>query len=171
MLEITKENKIDYKNICNLVFESFKNAEHTDGNEHILVEKLRKSPCYVPDLSLVAKINKEIVGYIMFTKIKIETCVELALAPLAVLPKYQNKGIGTALVTNGHRIAKNLGYNVSVVLGNKKYYSKFGYEESIKYNIFAPFDIPNENFMAYKFTDKKVCGIVQYPKEFGIENL
>lgn len=43
---------------------------------------------------------------------------ELALAPLAVLPEYQRKGVGRSLIREGHRIAKSLGYNYSVVLGN-----------------------------------------------------
>ena len=59
----------------------------------------------------------KIVGHIMFTKAMVGNKAVLALAPLSVLPEYQKKGIGAALIKEGHRIAGELGYGYSVVLG------------------------------------------------------
>ena len=131
---------------------------------------LRKSNGFIPKLSLVAIQDNKIVGYILFTKVKIGRYEELALAPLGILPEYQKKGIGKKLIEKGHEIAKKLGYHYSIVLGSETYYSKSGYVPAIEYGIKAPFDVPDENFMAIKLnnTDKEIIGIVEYAKEFGI---
>lgn len=167
---IRKEKLEDYNIIYSVVKEAFKSAEYTDGNEQDLVNKLRKSEAYIPELSLVAEIDKKIVGHIMFTKVKINNHIALALAPLSVLPQYQKQGIGKALINEGHKIAKELGYEYSIVLGSEKYYPKMGYVTADTFKITAPFDAPKENFMAYKLDEKatNISGIVTYAKEFGI---
>lgn len=170
MIEIRQENKNDYEEVYNVVKYAFETAEHSDGNEQDLVVELRKSNNFIPELSLVAIKDNKIVGYILFTKIKLGEYEELALAPLGILPKYQKQGIGSKLIKQGHDIAKKMGYHYSIVLGSEKYYSKFGYIPAIEYEIKAPFEVPSKNFMAIKLndTDKKINGIVEYAKEFGI---
>ena len=170
MLIIRQENKNDYEEVYNVIKTAFETAEHSDGNEQDLVVALRKSDNFIPELSLVAVIDNKIVGYILFTKIKIGKQEELALAPLGVLPEYQKQGIGRTLIQEGNKKAKELGYHYSVVLGSDKYYPKFGYVSAKEYGIVAPFDVPDENFMAIKLndTDIEINGIVQYAKEFGI---
>ena len=170
MLEIRQENIKEYEEVYHVIKTAFETAEHSDGNEHDLVVALRKSNNFIPKLSLVAIEDNKIVGYILFTKIKIGQFEELTLAPLGVLPEYQHQGVGSKLIEEGHKIAKNLGYHYSVVLGSEKYYPKFGYIPAIQYGIKAPFDVPSENFMAIKLNEAntEIKGIVQYAKEFGI---
>ena len=170
MFKIRKENKNDYNEVYNIIKKAFETAEHSDGNEQDLVVILRKSKAFIPELSLVAVEENKIVGYILFTKIKIKDNIELALAPLAVLPEYQRKGIGKKLIETGHNIAKNLGYHYSIVLGSENYYSKMGYIPAIQYGIKAPFQVPDENFMAIKLNDTniEIKGTVEYAKEFEI---
>lgn len=170
MFKIRKENKNDYNEVYNVIKKAFETAEHSDGNEQDLVVRLRKSEAFIPELSLVAVEENKIVGYILFTKIKIKDNIELALAPLAVLPEYQRKGIGKKLIETGHNIAKNLGYHYSIVLGSENYYSKMGYIPAIQYGIKAPFQVPDENFMAIKLNDTniEIKGTVEYAKEFEI---
>lgn len=131
---------------------------------------LRNSKNFIPELSLVAIEDNKIVGYILFTKVKIGDYEEIALAPLAVLPEFQKKGIGGSLIKKGHEIAKKLGYHYSIVIGSEKYYPKFGYVPAIKYGIKAPFQVDNENFMAVKLNNSimEIKDIVEYAKEFGI---
>lgn len=170
MIEIRKEQKSDYEEVYNLVKTAFEKAEESDGNEQDLVVNLRNSDNFVPELSLVAKKDDKVVGYILFTKIQIGKYEELALAPLAVLPEYQRQGIGSKLIKEGHKIAKEMGYHYVVVLGSDKYYPKFGYEKASKYGIKPPFNVPDENFMVIKLNDlrKGIKGTVKYAKEFGI---
>ena len=170
MLEIRQESKEDYEKIYNVIKTAFASAEHRDGNEQDLVNDLRKGENFIPELSLVATIEDEIVGHILFTKIKIGDSEELTLAPLAVLPEYQKQGIGGKLIIEGHKIAKKLGYHYCVVLGSENYYPRFGYVPAIKYGIKAPFEVQSKNFMAIKLNsdEKKIEGIVEYAKEFKI---
>lgn len=170
MIEIRQENINDYEKVYDVVKTAFKTAQHSDGNEHDLVNLLRKSENFIPELSLVAKLDGKIVGHIMFTKVEIGGEIQLALAPLSVLPEYQRKGIGRALIKEGHSIAKNLGYDYSIVLGSEKYYPKMGYLPAINYGILPPFEVPSENFMACKLNENatNISGIVKYAKEFGI---
>ena len=95
---------------------------------------------------------------------------ELALAPLSVLPAYQRQGIGRALIAEGHRIAKELGFDYSIVLGHPQYYPKAGYLPASQYGIKAPFEVPDENFMALKLSSsaEPIHGTVEYGKSFGI---
>ncbi|MDU3338272.1 N-acetyltransferase [Paraclostridium bifermentans] len=172
-INIRKETIEDREEIYNLIKESFKSAEHSDGSEQDLVNRLRNSDSYIHDLSLVATCDKTIVGHIMFTKISIESkdlkTESLALAPLSVLPKYQRQGIGSKLITEGLSIAKNLGYNSVVVLGSEKYYPKFGFKEAKEFRVNPPFDVPSENFMVIELEPtslKNVNGVVKYAKEF-----
>lgn len=167
---IRQETEKDRSDVYNLIKKTFKNAEHSDGDEHNLVERLRKSEAFIPELSLVAVSDKEIVGHILFTKLKVAETTQLALAPLAVASEFQNQGIGSLLIKTGHQIAMAMGFEYSILLGNPKYYSRFGHKPSIEFNIICPFDVPKEYFMAINLQSKTlfVNAEVEYPKEFLI---
>lgn len=157
--------------VCEVVQKAFEREKQSDHKEHELVRRLLKSESFIKDLSLTAKYKGMIVGYALFTKIKVGDETLLALAPLAVLPKFQKKGIGKSLVEKGHETAKKLGYKGVVVLGHPEYYSKLGYEKASKWGIKPPFEVPDEVFMAIELKEgalEKVSGIVEYPKEFKI---
>ena len=134
------------------------------------MEALRNGDSFIPELSLVAEENGTIVGHILFTKARVGTDEVLALAPLSVKPEYQKKGIGTALILEGHRIAKNLGYSHSLVLGSDAYYPRFGYRPATCYHIQTPDGIPENYFMAIALQDhpKEIGGEVTYAREFGM---
>lgn len=167
---IRQEKAEDYEAVYHVVQEAFQNAEHTDGNEHHLVTALRKSKSFIPELSLVALEDQRVVGHILFTKAVVNGVEVLALAPLAVLPEYQNRGIGLSLIEEGHRIARRLGYGYSVVLGHPQYYPKAGYLPASRYGIRAPFPVADENFMAIclRTEPKQLNGTMEYDAAFGI---
>ena len=169
MLNIRTERIDDYEQVFRVITEAFKTAEHSDGNEADLVCRLRKSPSFIPELSLVALEDNAVVGHILFSKAYVGDTTVLALAPLSVLPSYQNRGIGLALIRYGHKIAKNLGYGFSVVLGHAGYYPKAGYVPAGRYGIKAPFAVPDENFMAICFDDnpEPLNGTMKYDDAFG----
>ena len=170
MLTIRTEKPNDYPKVYQVITQAFQNAEHSDGNEADLVKRLRKSTAFIPELSLVALKDNHIAGHILFTKAYVGKTPVLALAPLSVLPQYQNQGIGQALIKQGHEIAKKLGYKFSVVLGYAKYYSKSGYSPAGKYGIKSPFETDDENFMAICFDEqeKQLNGTIKYDDAFGI---
>jgi predicted N-acetyltransferase YhbS len=170
---IRQETEKDYKLSETVVEKAFKNAEHTDHKEHLLVAKLRKSDAFIPELSLVAELDGEIVGHIMLTKLLIKNegskYDSLALAPVSVVPEYQNKGIGSALISESLKIAKEIGCKSVIVLGHDKYYPRFGFKPASTWGIKAPFDVPDEVFMALELGDgalEDISGTVVYSKEF-----
>lgn len=142
-IKIRQERQKDYQQIRDLVREAFAHAEHSDGDEHNLIERIRLSTDYIPELSLVAESDDIILGHIMFSRIFVGQTEAIALAPLSVRTDWQRKGIGKLLVAVGHRQARKMGYFCSMVLGNPDYYSKFGYEKTSSYGIIAPFDVPD----------------------------
>lgn len=158
----------DEQKVYEVVKRAFAGAEHTDGGEQDLVVRLRKSKAYLPELALAAEMAGQIVGYILFTKISVGEREELALAPLAVLPEFQRRGIGGALIREGHRIAKTMGFEYCVVLGSAAYYPRFGYRPAHIFGILPPFEVPSENFMALNLRGKETpCpGTVTYAPEF-----
>jgi predicted N-acetyltransferase YhbS len=170
-LEIRQEQVADYEFTENVVKLAFANAEHSDKKEHELVSRIRKSSSFIPELSLVAtnKDNGSILGHILLSRIKISIAESLALAPVSVLPEYQNKGVGGLLITAALNAAKELGYNSVVVLGHPEYYPKFGFKKASLWGIKAPFEVPDEAFMAIELKDSALSGnsgVVEYPSVF-----
>jgi putative acetyltransferase len=169
MINIRPEQNADIVRIYEINVLAF------DGEgEAKLVNELRKSPYFIPPLSLVAESkNGIVVGHILFSKITIETeggdVPTLALAPVAVIPNEQNKGIGSALVNEGIRKAKQLNYESVVVLGHADYYPKFGFSRASEKGIKPPFPVPDEAFMILELNKgslKNVEGIVKYSEPF-----
>lgn len=167
---IRQETANDYGKVYELIKEAFSSAEHSDGNEQDLVTALRKGASFIPELSLVAEINGEAVGHILFTRASVGKDEVLALAPLSVKPRYQRQGIGAALINEGHKIAERLGYGYSIVLGSREYYGRAGYRSAKAFGIEVPKGFPPESFLAVKLTEstKPICGKVTYSKEFGL---
>lgn len=170
---IRQEKQEDRSYVFKIIEEAFKNMEYTDHKEQFLVERLRKSQAFIPELSLVAVLEKKVVGYILLSKIKIKNTTteynSLAVAPVAVLPEYQNRGIGGLLLKAAHERAKALGFKSAVLLGHAVYYPKFGYKQASTFNIKLPFEVPLENCMAIELVENGLSGVtgtVQYPAEF-----
>ncbi|MWV42688.1 GNAT family N-acetyltransferase [Paenibacillus sp. HJL G12] len=166
---IRQEKREDANEVYQIVQKAFDKADYSDHDEHNLVKRLRNSTKYIPELSLVAETVDSIVGHILFTEIKVGDHTLLALAPVAVLPEMQNKGIGKMLIMEGHKIAAQLGYKGSVVLGHDTYYPKFGYKKASQYGIKAPFEVSDDSFMAIELIDDGLSdanGVVEYAKEF-----
>ncbi len=172
-VSIRQEEPEDFPLVKELIQGAFETEAQSDQSEHLLVERLRKSAAFIPELSLVATRDGKIVGHILLSKILIfdgeKKFESLALAPVSVAPKYQNQGIGAALIRKSHEIARNLGYRSIVILGHEKYYPRFGYQLAESFDIRLPFDIPKENCFAVELVPgglQGVSGMVQYPKEF-----
>lgn len=128
----------DLAKIKELIGLAFAGVEYSDGQEAELVYKLFKSSAYIPELTLVAEIGGKIVGFIMFSRAYVGQVTVLALAPLAVLPEFQNQGTGSLLVRQGHQIARKLSFPYSIVLGDPAYYQRFDYLPADQFGIDSP---------------------------------
>lgn len=170
---IRQEKEKDYKSVFDLVEKAFRDLEVSDHNEHYLIERLRKSEAFIPELSLVAENEGLVIGHILITRIKIKNWDEehesLILAPVSVLPDYQNFGIGGKLIIKAHEIATKLGYKSILLVGHEIYYPRFGYKQLSSFDIKQPFAIPDKNCMAKELVPgalDNVKGVVIYPHEF-----
>jgi predicted N-acetyltransferase YhbS len=166
---IRQEQKEDIDSVYRVVKSAFETMEQASGDEQDLVNRLRKSEAFIPELSLVAECDGKIIGHILFTKMKIGDHPSLALAPVAVLPEYQNQGVGGKLIVEGHHIARELGYGSVIVVGHPAYYPRFGYKLASQWKITAPFEVPDEAFMVLELIEgglKDVSGVIEYAKEF-----
>ncbi|WP_440954310.1 GNAT family N-acetyltransferase [Methanosarcina sp. Mfa9] len=146
---IRPETPSDYPGITEVNDLAF--GQPTEGN---LVEKLRRNPKFVPELSLVAGIDGKIVGHILFFPVVVKSGVGdgepegyeeyeiISLAPLSVLPEFQKQGIGGRLIKEGLEACRKLGYGSVVVLGHPEYYPRFGFEQARKWGIKDPFGAP-----------------------------
>ncbi len=173
-LTIREEVIEDYSAVEDLIVAAFKNAEHTDHQEQELVKRLRDSDSFIPELSLVAEVDGDIVGHILLTKVHINgdaaSYDSLALAPVSVLPLYQGKGIGGELIKRAHEIARCMGYGSVILLGHKDYYPRFGYRVCKEFGISLPFEVPEEYCMAIELIEdslKEVSGVVEYDPAFN----
>ena len=169
-MQIRTEIKNDYKHVFNLNYLAFKDRD----DEAKLVERIRFSNYFIRELSLVAEEQGEIVGHALFSKAKIirengEKEV-LVLSPVAVNPSVQKKGIGSNLIEEGLRRAKDLGYGLVFLMGHPTYYPKFGFQPAKQFGIeLTQFNVPDDVFMVCELIDgelQQTHGELRYPPAF-----
>jgi putative acetyltransferase len=141
--------------------------------EALLVETLRNAPEAIPELLLVAELDGQVVGHILFSPISIETenrtIPAISLAPMAVLPEYQNRGIGSALVRWGLDACRNLGHRIVIVLGHPEFYLRFGFSAEMAKDLEGPYGDVRDAWMAIELQPgalRDIHGKVKYPPAF-----
>jgi putative acetyltransferase len=171
MISIRKEQSEDIEAIRKVVESAFGGTE-----EAILVDRLREAGKAL--ISLVATEDNRVIGHILFSAVTLEAdgdnandapLAAIGLAPLAVLPEFQNRSVGSLLTRAGLEECRKAGYQCAVVLGHPHYYPRFGFVPSVRYHIKSEFAVSDETFMAMELTDgglKNRSGIIKYQPEF-----
>ena len=141
-------------------------------DEALLVDLIRDSPHFVPQLSLVAEEDGVILGHVLLSHVMLKGEADrevLSLAPLTVHPNHQHKGVGTALVRAGIAAARQAGEDIMVLEGHPGYYPRFGFERAVALGIDKPDPrVPDEAFMVF-FVDETARGTtgkLVYPSAF-----
>ena len=125
-------------------------------------------------ISLVAVQDDRVVGHILFSPVTIESEEEslaaVGLAPMAVLPEFQNQGIGSRLVRAGLDGCRKALHESVVVLGHPQYYPRFGFTPASRYGIKSEYDVRDEVFMIMELREGALAGrsgVVKYQPEFN----
>lgn len=154
--------------VVEAAFESPKEAQ--------LVAAIRASPEFIPELSLVAELDDLVVGHVMISYTSlldgdVRTRIP-QLAPLAVAPKLQKEGIGSALVREATIRAEQMGHPLVVLQGSPAFYGKLGFEYSVPHGIRAklPSWAPPEAAQVMRFAnyDPSLRGLVVDPPAFDL---
>ena len=160
---IRRETPEEFSQIYDLVKVAFQTAKVSNGKEQDFINQLRSHGNYIPELALVAEENGKLIGHIMLTKAyiidsgnKFET---LLLAPISVALEYRNKGIGSNLIKESFKLAKEMGYTSVLLVGDPAYYHRFGFKAAVNYGIKHKQNIPDEYVMVCELVPGALYGI------------
>lgn len=166
MIAIRREKPEDIAPIRHLLELAFGGSNEAD-----LVDALRQRGVFT--LSVVAIQDNQVVGHILFPPVTIEPAPwsirAIALGPLAVLPMYQRRGIGSQLVRIGLGECRQAGHEIVVVLGYPDFYTRFGFSPAKQRVIRYEHDVPDDVFMVMELNNGALAGlsgVVKYEPEF-----
>ncbi|HWQ46234.1 MAG TPA: N-acetyltransferase, partial [Longilinea sp.] len=161
---LRNETKADEAAIYALTEAAFADMEISDHTEQFIVDALRKAGALT--LSLVAEVDGQVVGHIAFSPITISDGTQgwYGLGPVSVLPAYQGKGIGKALINEGLARLKSMGAKGCCLVGHPEYYPQFGFTNptALSYE-----GVPPEAFFALPFDGQYPQGTVTFHEGFN----
>lgn len=142
------------------------------ADEARLVDALRAANRLT--LSLIAIADGEVVGHVAFSPVTITgvrgTTTAIGLAPMAVGPTWQRRGVGFRLIDDSLDRLRDAGHRVVVVLGHPGYYPRFGFAPASRVGLRWEHPAPDEAFMAIELVPgalAEVAGVVRYCPEFA----
>ena len=134
-----------------------------------LVDELRGGDFVV--LSMVAELDGKVIAHILYSKLLItkngQSTDALALAPMAVTPRYQRLGIGSQLIRASLDLCREQGHKIVIVLGHPNYYPRFGFSARLARRLQSPY--AGDSFMALELVEgslRGVTGQVKYAAPF-----
>ena len=163
-IEIRNEGSKDIDQVSAILRAAF-----PSDAESKLVDALRSNGKAI--ISLVAASHGYVLGHILFSPVTtapLNAAKGIGLAPVAVRPDAQSQGIGSGLIREGLRLCQVLGYDYCVVLGDPKYYQRFGFERASNFGLQNEYGVDDE-FMLIRFSNAEMAhGLVKYSPEFRL---
>ena len=140
MIRIALETEAERFAVENVMREAFWNHYTPACTEHYIVHVMRGSPAFVPELCLAARDGCKIIGASMCVKGRIDgddgkRREVLTIGPIGVLPEYQRRGIGGALIERTAEIARGMGFRAILLCGDPDYYARRGFVPAEKFRI------------------------------------
>ncbi len=163
LLEIREELPEDLAAIREVNNRAFGQVQ--EGN---IVDALRSNGATL--LSLVATVDGQLVGHIMYSPITIGDATGAALGPMSVLPEHQRHGIGSKLVEEGTRKIRDAGYPFIIVLGHANFYPRFGFKPASTFGVKCEWPVPDDALMLLvlnQTTMQGISGLAKYRHEFS----
>lgn len=163
---LRSETDADAAAITDVTAAAFNTLEISQHTEQYIIAALRAANALT--LSLVAEVDGRVVGHIAFSPVTISdgTGGWYGLGPLSVLPEYQRKGIGSALVESGLARLKSLGAQGCCLVGYPDYYRRFGFRSIPG---FVHEGVPQNVFLALPFSGHIPQGTVKFHEAFGAD--
>ena len=161
---IRDERRSDAADIRELIAEAFVLAEHSSGTEWKIVDSLRGAGALC--ISLVAEHRNQLVGHAAVSSVAIGGATGwYGLGPVAVLPRHQGNGIGSALIREALDRLRLSGASGCVVLGDPAFYGKFGFshDPALTYA-----DVPSPYVQVLDFGAQRPSGRVEYHPAFEV---
>ncbi len=160
---IRNETDADVGMITHVTIAAFKNLAISNHTEQFIIKALRAANALT--LSLIAEVSGRVIGHIAFSPVTISDGTRnwYGLGPVSVLPEYQRKGIGKALIQEGLSRLKGLDAQGCCLVGLPDYYRKFGFK-----NIsgLVHEGVPEEIFFALSFNGQTPQGTVRFHEGF-----
>lgn len=140
---IRRETEADYRQVEQLIRKAFWNVYAPGCSEHYLAHTMRQHQDFIPELDLVAELDGQLVGSIMYTKARLTEASGkvkeiLTFGPIAVLPQYQRKGIGKQLILASFEQAEAMGFDTVVIFGNPDNYVGRGFQSCRRHQVHLP---------------------------------
>ena len=160
---IRSEKPSDIEAIAEVTKVAFEDHSFCQQTEHLIISDLRAAGALT--ISLVSEVNGRVVGHIAFSPLTISDGTEnwYGLGPVSVLPDYQGRRIGTALVNNGLSLLKSMGSKGCAIVGLPTYYDRFGFKNHPQL-IYE--GIPQEVFVAKPLVGPVPSGTVEFHQAF-----
>lgn len=139
-IKIRLEKEEEYREVENLVRESFWNVYRPGCLEHYVLNRLRNDPAFVPELDFVMEKDGKLIGQNMFMRANIKAddsrdIAIMAMGPICIIPELQRKGYGKILLDYSLEKAKELGCGAVCFEGNINFYGKSGFRYASAYGI------------------------------------
>jgi len=160
---IRSETDADVSAITEVTVAAFNTLEISNHTEQFIIEALRAAKALT--VSLVAELDGRVVGHIAFSPVTISDGTRnwYGLGPVSVLPAYQRRGIGTALIREGLSRLQDVNAQGCCLVGHPDYYRKFGFKNlsGLVYE-----GVPQEVFFALSFDRNTPQGTVTFHEAF-----